>query len=274
MGLLDECLALAHSLNSKYLTDRIIRTVVSGKTGIPSADLTPASLKSLKRLSQALTKQIIGQEEVITKITSTVQRAMLGMRDHGRPLASFLILGPSGVGKTETIKILAEEVFGRKECFVRFDMSEFSQEHTVGRLIGAPPGYLGYEAGGALTNTLRKEPYSLVLLDEIEKAHPKIFDIFLQVLDSGRITSGHNETRFDCILIFNPLSVQSLTEIAMLEIKKIEARLSKHKVQFQADPQVLENRIKGLADARFGARPVKRFVEESCESLLVKTLFK
>lgn len=327
IALFDECLALSHAIHSKYLTEKIIQTIVSERTGIPSGRLTPASLKTLRNLSQALSEKIIGQEGAVSKITSTVQRALLGMRDPQKPLASFLILGPSGVGKTETAKALAQEIFGRKESFARFDMSEFSQEHTVGRLIGAPPGYLGYETGGALTNALRREPYSLVLLDEIEKAHPKIFDIFLQVLDSGRLTSGQNETvdarhsifaatsniaakeiarthavgkdiqskdfmetvimpalekkfrleflnRFDAILIFNPLSLQSLTEIALLEIQKIEKRMARHQVRFRADPATLAAKINALADPRFGARPVKRLIEEACESLLVKSLLR
>ena len=204
-------------------------------------------------------------------------------------------------------------------------MSEFKQDHTVQRLIGAPPGYIGYEEGGALTNALRQEPHSLVLLDEIEKAHPKVFDVFLQVLDDGRLTSGQNETvdarnaiimatsnaavaeileahakgeniedesfireraipilvktfrpefinRFDSILLFKPLSIPSLVQVAQLEIKKIEKRLTKYMVRFEVEPRVLEDRIRRMADPRFGARPVKRFIEETCETLLVESL--
>lgn len=325
ISLLDESLAAALALGSKELTEEIIQIVVSGKTGIPRMSLEPVSLKSAARLPQVLSKRIVGQKQAITKIASTIQKALLGMRDPTKPLASFLILGPSGVGKTETVKIIAEEIFGRSESFIRLDMSEFGQEHTVQRLIGAPPGYLGYEAGGALTNALRREPYSLILLDEIEKAHSKVFDIFLQILDSGRLTSGQNETvdarqsiivatsniaaaeiaaahkagkdiqgkdfmektimpalreifrleflnRFDCILIFNPLSLPALVEIAQLEIKKIESRFTKYSIRFQVDPPVLERKIRSVADSRFGARPIKRFVEETCESLLVKAL--
>lgn len=325
ISLLDESLAAAGALGSKELTEEIIETIISAKIGIPKVNLHPTSLASLRDLPQAVGKHIVGQEPAIAKITSVLQRAALGMRDPNKPLGSFLLLGPSGVGKTEAVKVIAQKFFGRTESFMRLDMSEFSQEHTVQRLIGAPPGYLGYDAGGALTNKLRKEPHSLILLDEIEKAHPKVFDIFLQILDSGRLTSGQNETvdarycifaatsniaareiaagyergediqdkdfmqktimpalekvfrleflnRFDCILIFNPLPLSALLEIARLEIKKIEERLTKHNIRFQITPDVLEIRIKSIADPRFGARPIKRFIEETCESLLVKSL--
>ncbi len=327
IGLLDECLAAAAALGSKYLTEEGVQAVVSGRIGIPKINLEPVSLKSVSQLPQTLGRRIVGQNSAIAKVAAIIQRAVLGMRDPNKPLASFLILGPSGVGKTETVKTIAEEIFSRSESFIQFDMSEFAQEHTVGRLIGAPPGYLGYEAGGALTNAIKREPYSLILLDEIEKAHPKVFDIFLQLLDSGRLTSGQSETvdarqciiaatsniagpkiaeasaageniqseafmervimpalqktfrmeflnRFDCILIFNPLALGALLKIAELEIKKTENRLAKYKIQFQIDPPVLRERIKAIADPCFGARPIKRFVEETCESLMVKALLK
>ncbi|MDD5050683.1 MAG: AAA family ATPase [Candidatus Pacebacteria bacterium] len=325
VSLLDESLGFAVSLGKKELSDDIIASVVAGKTGIPKAQLKPDELHVLKNLESVLSERIINQKGAIKKIAATLQRAKLGIRNPNKPLGSFLMLGPSGVGKTETAKLIAENMFGRSETFIRFDMSEFGQDHTVQRLIGAPAGYIGYENGGALTNALREEPHSLILLDEIEKAHPKVFDIFLQVLDDGRLTSGQNETvdarhsiimatsniavdeilkefekgtdlgseaflketiipalaktfrleflnRFDSILIFNPLSLKGLVEVAQLEIKKIEARLSKHRVQFDIDPKLLEARIKTMVDPRFGARPVKRFIEETCESLLARSL--
>ncbi|MDD4988922.1 MAG: AAA family ATPase [Candidatus Pacebacteria bacterium] len=325
VSLLDESLAYAVSLGEKGLIDDIVASVVAGKTGIPKAQLKPDELHVLKNLESVLNERIINQKGPIKKIAATLQRAKLGIRNPNKPLGSFLMLGPSGVGKTETAKLIAENMFGRSQTFIRFDMSEFGQDHTVQRLLGAPAGYIGYESGGALTNALREEPHCLILLDEIEKAHPKIFDIFLQVLDDGRLTSGQNETvdarhsiimatsnvavdeilkgfekgidigseaflkekiipalskifrleflnRFDSILIFNPLSLKGLVEVAQLEIKKIEKRLSKHKVQFNIDPTLLEARIKTLVDPRFGARPVKRFIEETCESLLARSL--
>ena len=323
--LLDESIAFTASKSQRVLTQDSIAHVVEPKTGVPKAQLTQNELAGIKDLEEKLNERIIDQHGAIKKIATTLQRAKLGLRNPNRPLGSFLMLGPSGVGKTETAKCVAEMMFGRRESFVRFDMSEFQQDHTVQRLVGAPPGYVGYDEGGSLTNALRKEPYSLILLDEIEKAHPKVFDIFLQVLDDGRLTSGQNETvdarntiimatsnaavaeilqafenggnaedesfvreyvlpiltktfrlefinRFDDVLIFNPLSIPSLTRIAALEIKKIEKRLAKHRVQFDIEPTLIEREIAQRADPRFGARPVKRFIEETCETLLVRSL--
>ncbi|MFA6463421.1 MAG: AAA family ATPase [Candidatus Paceibacterota bacterium] len=325
ISILDESIAFAVSNEQKVLSENIVAGIISSKVGIPKTQLNHDEIGILNDLENTLNQHIISQKNAIAKITKTLQRAKLGIKNQNRPLGSFLILGPSGVGKTETAKIIAQTFFGRSESFIRFDMSEFGQDHTVQRLIGAPAGYIGYEGGGALTNALKKEPHSLILLDEIEKAHPKVFDIFLQVLDDGRLTSGQNETvdarnsiimatsnigvqdivkefelgadlsdesfiqekiipalekvfrlefinRFDSIIIFNPLTLDGLVEIALLEIKKVEKRLAKHKVQFDIDPSVLQNKIKDLVDLRFGARPVKRFIEETCESLLAQSL--
>ncbi|HAS80633.1 MAG: ATPase with chaperone activity, ATP-binding subunit [Candidatus Nomurabacteria bacterium GW2011_GWE1_32_28] len=325
ISIMDEGIVLAKSINKKNLTDEMISDIISSKIGIPKMQLSGNEIEILKNLNQTLNSKIINQTKPVNKIIQTLQRAKLGVRNPNKPLGSFLILGPSGVGKTETAKLISEIMFGRQESFIRFDMSEFSQDHTVQRLIGAPAGYSGYEAGGALTNALQKEPHCLILLDEIEKAHPKIFDIFLQVLDDGRLTSGQNETvdacnsiimatsnigvnvileafnkgkdimdikfiqekiipelakifrlefinRFDSILVFNPLTLPNLIDIAKLEIKKVEKRLTKHNVYFDINIKELEENIKPLLDERFGARPVKRFIEETCESLLVNTL--
>ncbi len=325
ISLLDECLTCAAAAGEKSLTEDIVQTVVSGKTGIPLNRLKNGEIDALKDLEADLNTEIVNQESCIEKIASTITRAKLGIRNPNKPLGSFLLLGPSGVGKTETAKLVAEKVFGRAENFVRLDMSEFGQEHTVQRLIGAPPGYIGYDSGGGLTEILKAEPHSLLLLDEIEKAHQKVFDIFLQVLDDGRLTSGQNETvsarhsiimatsniavqeivagfesgadihsakflkekilpvltvyfrlefinRFDSILIFNPLKLPDLIKIAGLEIKKVERRLAQHKVRFQITPELLAKRIETIVDPRFGARPVKRFIEDICETMLVRSL--
>lgn len=323
--ILDESLAEASLRDERVLDADMIAGIVGSKAGLPAAQLSGEGAQSARDLSRTLRARIVDQDAPLAAIAATLQRAKLGLRNPDRPLGSFLLLGPSGVGKTETAKCVAEAMFGRAEAFMRIDMSEFQQEHTVQRLIGAPPGYVGFDEGGALTNALRREPHSLILLDEIEKAHPKVFDIFLQTLDDGRLTSGQNETvdarhaifmatsnaavseileahargedissqaflreavmpalsrtfrleflnRFDSILVFNPLSVESLMRVAALEMRKIERRLSAHRVRFTLEEAVLEEKVRALADPRFGARPVKRFVEETCETLLAESL--
>jgi len=323
--LLDEGIALSAERGERMLTSDVLGSAVAAKVGVPKAELSHGALERVKNLESDLNTRVIGQTAALAAIARTLRRAQLGLRDPAKPLGSFLLLGPSGVGKTETAKCVADRMFGRPESFTRIDMSEFQGDHTIQRLIGAPPGYIGYEEGGALTNALRKEPYSLILLDEIEKAHPKVFDLFLQVLDDGRLTSGQNETvdarnaivmatsnagvadilaahaggedvggeafikeklmpilartfrlefinRFDSILVFKPLTVPGLMQIARLEIRKVERRLAKHKVRFDIEPDVLQERILRMADPRFGARPVKRFIEETCETLLTRSL--
>lgn len=325
MTILDEAVALSKLRKKALLTEADIYRIVSDKTGVPLTQLQTNELEQLKKLESTLNTHVIGQTEALHTITSTIQRAKLGLKNPNRPLGSFLILGPSGVGKTETAKLLAEHVFGKQEQFLRLDMSEFGQEISVQRLIGAPPGYVGYEAGGGLTEPILNNPYTLVLLDEIEKAHPKIFDIFLQVLDDGRLTSGKSElvdftqtiimatsnigvseilegfhkdedvtspefiesrlipslsrhfrleflNRFDAILVFKPLTTPDLLSIAQLEIKKIEQRIKKYNIGFNLEEAVLRSKIEQLTDPRFGARPVKRFIETTCETLITKTL--
>lgn len=323
--LLDEVLTEATMAQDGQLTLPLVERVVAQKVGVPESSLKTGDREILKNLPELLKARIVGQEPVLDRIVSVLQRARLGLRNQNRPLGSFLALGPSGVGKTETAKLLAEQFFGRPESFLRLDMSEFSEAHTVSRLIGSPPGYTGSDAGGQLTNHFQREPYSLVLLDEMEKAHPKIFDIFLQALDDGRLTSARGETvsltnaifmatsnlgveeiisghlegqpiadqkflqsrllpvltkhfrteflnRFDAILVFQPLSVESLTDIALLEVGKIEERVKQHRIRFSITREQLEGRVRQLADPRLGARPVKRFVEETCETLISEAL--
>lgn len=323
--ILDEALSLSVSKGEKVLTNSTIAHIVESKTGIPDTNITQNSLTYVRHLHRKLAERIIGQKPAVARISSVLQRAKLGLRSKGRPLGSFLMLGPSGVGKTETAKSVADIMFGRTESFTRIDMSEFQQEHMVQRLIGSPPGYVGYEEGGTLTNALKSEPHSLILLDEIEKAHPKVFDIFLQVLDDGRLTSGQGETldaqetiimatsnvavdeimnaytqgrsfndesfmsdivlpalsqtfrlefinRFDAIVLFAPLTEESLLDIAYMEIKKAEKRFTTHNVQFSIERDTLRKHIQSKADPRFGARPIKRFIEETCESMVAESL--
>ncbi|MEK7618478.1 MAG: AAA family ATPase [Patescibacteria group bacterium] len=324
--LLDECLT-ASKLNQLALSPALPRFLASEKLGIPLKQLNGKEKQVLKNLHATLSEKVVGQNASLSHIVNVIQRARLGLKNPQRPLGSFLLLGPSGVGKTETAKVLAEELYGSQKNFLRVDMSEFSQEHSVARLLGSPAGYIGYSEGGQLTNHFKNKPYSLLLLDEIEKAHAKTFDIFLQILDDGRLTSAQGETvdftqsvifatsnsgvnailtaynkgdditsdefikfklmpvlldhfrpeflnRFDAILVYNPLSEEALVKIAMLEIAKIEKRIERHNLKFEIEREILLSQLKNFADPRFGARPVKRFIEETCEALIVEALLK
>jgi ATP-dependent Clp protease ATP-binding subunit ClpC len=321
---LDEAIAESLGQGRGEVTLLDVQRVVADKTGVPFQQLAASETELLKKLLPTLQRAIIGQDPALTTITNFIQRAKLGLKNPHRPLGSFLVLGPSGVGKTETAKVLSTVLYGKKESFLRIDMSEFNEANTLPRLLGAPPGYVGYEAGGTLTNHVTAEPHSLILMDEIEKAHPKIFDIFLQILDDGRVTSGQGQTvdltqtviiatsniavdkiiqpangldiqspeflrnhiipelqqhfrtefinRFDAIVIFNPLSQTDLLDIAVLEIRKIEERVQDRNLSFDIDTKMLEQKITEIIDPRLGARPIKRFVENTCETLIAQSL--
>ncbi len=176
------------------MTVEDIAHVVSRQTGIPVADLTSEERERLMKLEDVLHARVIGQNEAVTAVAEAVRRSRAGLSDPNRPIGSFLFLGPTGVGKTETAKALAEAVFGDEGRMIRFDMSEFQEKHTVSRLVGAPPGYVGYEEAGQLTDKVRRQPYSVVLFDEVEKAHPDVFNVLLQLLDDGRVTDAQGRT--------------------------------------------------------------------------------
>ena len=192
--LLEEAVLFVKEHHEHELLPAHLKAIVAQKTNIPLGKLTDIERQDLSTLSSRLEKRVKGQSQAVDSVTKTLQRSRLGLGNKNKPIGSFLFVGPSGVGKTELAKALAEAMFGKDDNLVRIDMSEYTQDHSVQRLIGAPPGYVGFEAGGQLTNPVKKQPYSLVLLDEIEKAHPRIFDIFLQVLDDGRLTDGKGVT--------------------------------------------------------------------------------
>lgn len=194
IDLLDEACSKVVLENREEVTSEDIKSVISEKTGIPIEKLAVSEQKKLINLEETLNQSVIGQNDAVHIVSEVIRRSRAGLKDPKRPIGSFLFLGPSGVGKTYLAKNLAKIVYDNENAMIRLDMSEFSESHTVQRLIGSPPGYIGYEEGGQLTNPIWERPYSLILLDEIEKAHPKVFDIFLQVLDEGRLTDGQGRT--------------------------------------------------------------------------------
>jgi len=204
ISLLEEAASLASLNKAQSVTPDIVKQVVADKTGVPVQELSVSERERLVNLQDEFKKFIIGQDAAVLAVSEAIKRSRAGLRDPKKPIGSFLFLGPTGVGKTETARVLAKLFFSNEKAFVRLDMSEFSEAHTVQRLLGSPPGYVGYEEGGQLTNPVLERPYSLILLDEIEKANPKVFDIFLQVLDDGRLTDSQGRTADfkNTILIF------------------------------------------------------------------------
>lgn len=315
---LDEICAAATAQTNSLVTSSLVEEIVAQRLGLPAHTLTDRRQAKIAQLSHKLAEQVIGQTAATNMVANVVKRSLLGLKNPNRPLGSFLLLGPSGVGKTELAKVLAQEVYSHDHALLRIDMSEYADAHTVARLIGAPPGYVGYEAGGQLTNPVKKQPFSLILLDEIEKADPAIFDIFLQVLDDGRLTDGQGQTvdftntiiiatsnigittivgeatrgqdvtgpeflrshmmpllrerfrveflnRFEGIVVCKPLEINDLVAIAHLEIKKLQARLSHHKLHFVMSDQDIRSLIQRVYDPHLGARPLRRALEERIE---------
>jgi ATP-dependent Clp protease ATP-binding subunit ClpB len=199
------------------VTDEEIAEVVSKWTGIPVSKMLEGEREKLLHMEENLARRVVGQQEAIKAVSDAIRRSRAGLADPRRPNGSFLFLGPTGVGKTELCKALAEFLFDTEEAMVRIDMSEFMEKHSVARLIGAPPGYVGYEEGGYLTEAVRRRPYSVILLDEVEKAHPEVFNILLQVLDDGRLTDGHGRTvdfRNTVIVMTSNLGSDRIQELA------------------------------------------------------------
>jgi len=296
-----------------------IAEVVAAWTGIPTGRLLEGETGKLLRMEEELGKRLIGQKKAVTAVSDAVRRSRAGISDPDRPTGSFLFLGPTGVGKTELAKTLAEFLFDDERAIIRIDMSEYSEKHSVSRLVGAPPGYVGYEEGGQLTEAVRRRPYSVVLLDEVEKAHPEVFDILLQVLDDGRLTDGQGRTvdfrnvilvltsnmgsrylsdltlddsakkaavmdivkasfkpeflnRLDEIVMFDALGTEELTHIVDLQVDALAKRLMTRRITLDVTDAAREWLAVTGWDPAYGARPLRRLVQQSIGDQLARAL--
>lgn len=303
------------------VTDAEIAEVLSKQTGIPVSKMLEAEKEKLLRMEDVLHKRVIGQKEAVEVVANAIRRSRAGLSDPNRPIGSFLFLGPTGVGKTELCKTLANFLFDSEDAMVRVDMSEFMEKHSVARLVGAPPGYVGYEEGGYLTEAVRRKPYSVILLDEVEKAHPDVFNILLQVLDDGRLTDGQGRTvdfrntvvimtsnlgssriqenfarldyqgikeqvmdvvskhfrpeflnRVDESVVFHPLGQEHIKSIASIQLARLRQRLAERDYQLEVDDEALDLIAHVGFDPVYGARPLKRAIQQNVENPLAKSI--
>jgi ATP-dependent Clp protease ATP-binding subunit ClpB len=303
------------------VTDEEVAEVVSRWTGIPIAKMLEGDREKLLRMETTLHDRVVGQNEAVTAVSNAVRRARAGLADPQRPNGSFLFLGPTGVGKTELCKALAAYLFDSDQALVRIDMSEFMEQHSVARLIGAPPGYVGYEEGGYLTEAVRRRPYSLLLLDEVEKAHPKVFDVLLQVLEDGRLTDGQGRTvdfrntvvvmtsnlgseliheagarlgqddiqtavmervgehfrpeflnRIDESVVFHSLEQEHIRNIAAIQLEVLTDRLAERSLRLVVSDDVMTHLSEVGFDPVYGARPLKRAIQQLIENPLAHAL--
>jgi len=290
-----------NSLVREEVTADDIAEVVSRWTGIPVNKMMQSEREKLLHLEDELHKRVIGQEEAITAVSDAVRRSRAGLQDPKRPIASFIFLGTTGVGKTELAKTLADYLFNDETMMTRIDMSEYQEKYSVSRLIGAPPGYVGYDEGGQLTEAVRRKPYSVVLFDEIEKAHPDVFNILLQVLDDGRLTDNKGRTanfkntiiimtsnatreqlranmrpeflnRIDEIITFTPLTKDQIADVVRLQMKKVTDMLEPQGITLECTPQAISYLAEQGYDPDFGARPVKRAIQQYVLNDLSKKL--
>ena len=283
--------SVAGRLIREEVTADDIAEVVSRWTGIPVTRMMQSEREKLLHLEEELHRRVIGQDEAITAVSDAVRRSRAGLQDPKRPIASFIFLGTTGVGKTELAKTLADYLFNDETMMTRIDMSEYQEKYSVSRLIGAPPGYVGYDEGGQLTEAVRRKPYSVVLFDEIEKAHPDVFNILLQVLDDGRLTDNKGRTanfkntiiimtsnatreqlratmrpeflnRIDEIITFSPLTKEQIADVVRLQMKKVTDMLAPQGIQLECTPQAIAYLAEEGYDPDFGARPVKRAIQQ------------
>ena len=307
------------------VTDEEIARIVERWTGIPVSRLVQGEREKLLMLDETLHKRVVGQDEAVQAVTEAIQRSRAGIQDPNRPIGSFLFLGPTGVGKTELAKTLAQALFDDESNLVRIDMSEYMEKFSVSRLIGAPPGYVGYEEGGQLTEAVRRKPYSVVLFDEVEKAHPDVFNVLLQVLDDGRITDSQGRTvdfkntililtsnlgseyllnginedgtieegaknqvqqllrrsfrpeflnRLDEIVFYKPLTKENVTKIIDLQTAKLNERLQPQQIRVELTEEAKLAIVNASYDPQYGARPLRRYMQHTVETMLSKRILK
>ncbi|GMP30701.1 hypothetical protein CsSME_00005244 [Camellia sinensis var. sinensis] len=323
---LDEYIKSGKSMLREEVTENDIAEIVSKWTGIPVSKLQQSEREKLLHLEEELHKRVVGQDPAVRSIAEAIQRSRAGLSDPHRPIASFMFMGPTGVGKTELAKALAAHLFNTEEALVRIDMSEYMEKHAVSRLIGAPPGYVGYEEGGQLTETVRRRPYSVILFDEIEKAHSDVFNVLLQILDDGRVTDSRGRTvsftntviimtsnggsqyilntdddtmpkdyetikkrvmdvarsifrpefmnRVDEYIVFQPLDREQINTIVRLQLERVQQRIADRKMKIQVTDSAVQLLGNLGYDPNYGARPVKRVIQQYVETELAKGILR
>jgi ATP-dependent Clp protease ATP-binding subunit ClpB len=283
------------------VTEDDIATIVAKWTGIPVEKMQESEMERLTRMEDRLRERVVGQDEALVAVSNAVRRARAGLQDPNRPIGSFLFLGPTGVGKTELARALAEFLFDDEHAMIRIDMSEYQEKHTVARLIGAPPGYVGYDEGGQLTEAVRRRPYSVVLFDEIEKAHHDVFNVLLQLLDDGRLTDGHGRTidfrntvvimtsnadpsrlreifrpeflnRIDEMITFRALGEPELAKIVHIQVRRFQQLLRTRDLELVLAPEAVKLIGEAGYDPVFGARPLKRAIQRLLQDPLAKAI--